>query len=284
MKSSIRNYVLCLGSMGMVGLNLHGMEMERAQYAQRYFYVPSAQELKEYSLDCWQILKAVFRDQKHTAAFTASSPWLTEQIASYVPENEPVRILEVGPGPGPVTSKIIERMGEGAQFEAVEFNKDLFNQLKAKLGDKENDRVHFYNAAIEQWSPEHETEQYYDLIISTIPVTQLPLETMETILEKYKTMLKPGGTLVYITLCGARTLTGLVKTMKSALVQFIDSYLWPLDRERCAALANDCDHVQFLGQWSGNHFEEIETKIVLLNMPPNYIMALRMKDSKEKSD
>ena len=114
MKSSIRNYVLCLGSMGMIGLNLHGMEMEQAQYAQRYFYVPSAQELKEYSLDCWQILKAVFRDQKHTAAFTASSPWLTEQIASYVPENKPVRILEVGPGPGPVTSKIIERMGEGA--------------------------------------------------------------------------------------------------------------------------------------------------------------------------
>src|SRR5207244_3472174 len=108
--------------------------------------------------------------------------WLIHHLTKYIPNDAPITILEAGAGSGSVTKKIIERMHPGSRLDAVEFNKDLYDGLIKQLGDKQNDNIKFYHAALEEWAPVKGDSKRYDLIVSTLPITQLPLDTMQKIL------------------------------------------------------------------------------------------------------
>ncbi len=247
---------------------------------QNSFYIPSINELKTYGLDCWNILTAVLGDQKHIGAFTASSPWLVHHITKYIPQDKPARILEAGSGAGTVTKKIIERMSNDSTLDAVEYHKDLFKVLENNLGAKQNTRIKFYNSAIEAWNPSYH-DKPYDIIISTLPKTQLSLASLEQILAKYMQLLKPGGLFIYITLCGAMTLTLWTKRLRLFTTNLVHRYVTHISQAKRLAIGHDLTNynkiLQLLDNWQQTHFHEIKTEIIPLNITPVYVIALQKK-------
>lgn len=263
-------------------VDLNRMYNERAQQQGQYssVYIPTAKELKLYGSECWDIIKALRKDQKHTAAITASSPWLIHHLTKYIPHNVPIKILEAGSGSGTVTKKIIERMHPQSQLDAVEYNKELYEGLVKQLGDKQSDSIKFYHAALEEWAPVNGESEYYDVIVSTLPITQLPLDTLKKILDEYTRMLKPGGMFVFVTLCGARTLTLFAKETKHFVTCKINQYFADIDAQHASCvqdLNNYKTILQTLRSWQQEFFTPIKTEIVFLNITPVYVMSLQKK-------
>lgn len=111
----------------------------------------------------------------------------------------PKTILEVGPGTGSITAEIIKHLGPADRLVLCEINPDFVAYLRQRLERdpdfrRVRDRVilHAINVADIKGS------QVFDCIVSAVPFTSLPVELTESILARYRDLLKPGGTLTYI--------------------------------------------------------------------------------------
>ena len=246
-------------------------------------YLPSVSEMQSYGSDFLDIFSGMLRDLKHTAAVSPSSPWLVNAIAQYVPLNSTIKILEVGAGPGTVTRKIIERMTPGSSLDVVEYSPELFDALSANLGkerDASNGKINFYRASIEEWFPPYETDGHYDLIISTIPRTQLPFTVVQKILDRYDQMLASGGVLVSVTLAGATAMTSFSKKQSywwAAVGNRLTSgYTATLERSR-GDLVDYQDRIELISKWEQERLRPLGTTLVCLNIPPVYVFGFRKR-------
>lgn len=247
------------------------------------WYVPTKSDVKAYFVDLGHMVKACFRDQAHTAALTPGSPWLVHNIARYVPTDVDVNVLEVGAGPGSVTREIMKRMNENSYLDVVEYDKELFDALCENLGTLKDDadgRVVFYHSAIEDWESPEETEGQYDVIISTIPRTQLPLAVMKEILARYDRMLKPGGIIVSETLGGAHQFTLVRKKVHALWLEGI-SKVMPFYAKKAEeaqrALAEYRALIRYIEQWEREKFTILGDDLTYLNAPPVYVIGLKKK-------
>lgn len=243
-------------------------------------YFPPFKQIRRYVGDFGPIVSALFKDQKHTAAVSPTSPWAQHNITKYLSSSAPLRILEVGAGSGTITGEIIPLLNAMSKLDVVEYSPYLYADLMKNLGNKQSDAIHFYNAGIESWQPDHTVDGYYDIIISTIPITQLPFQTMENILQSYAKMLKPGGILIYVTLCGARTLTLWSKSIRRFMTESINKIVKVDEASRKALETEIADYkkiLQALQDWQSNHFNLIANEVVFLNIPPMYVISLRKK-------
>jgi len=248
------------------------------------WYIPTKQEFQAYGADLTDIFKGLFRDQGHTAALTPSSPWLVNTIADYVPTQTDVTVLEVGAGPGTITRKIIERMTKRSRLDVVEYSPDLFAALKENLGAEQaasRGRINFYQSAIEEWDPPHSTDQRYDLIISTIPRTQLPLLVVYQILASYERMLKSGGILVSVVLGGSHPFTLATKKVRLGLLTGLSNLMpsYNASAERaCRDLAEYRQLIDHISQWEKKVFMPLGADhLVYLNVPPVYVIGLKKR-------
>ena len=148
-----------------------------------------------------------------TGAIAPSGAGLAKALASFLKErgDGPVRVLEVGPGTGPATAKIVPLLKEGDQFDLVELNDNFVAMLNERF-EKEDDWK-----AVRDLSKIHEiplqdfqADQPYDFIISGLPHTIFPADLVESIMTRYYELLKPGGTLSYFEYMGIRPTRGIV--------------------------------------------------------------------------
>lgn len=111
----------------------------------------------------------------------------------------PKRILEVGCGTGPVTEAILDAMSDEDSLIVCDLNESFINYVKKRFEEDPKfaaraDQVEFYMGDVTDIGEENE----YDIIISSIPFTTLSIEILNSVLEHYKKVLKPGGSLTYI--------------------------------------------------------------------------------------
>jgi phosphatidylethanolamine/phosphatidyl-N-methylethanolamine N-methyltransferase len=129
-------------------------------------------------------------------AVLPSSSFLAKEIVSEIKKlslNAPGRrILEIGPGTGVFTDKIIKRMNPQDVLDIVEFDKTFSDELKEKYKHLKN--VHVYHMSILDYT---ENLGKYDHIVSGVPLNSLPADFTPKYFDRIQELSKKGGTLSY---------------------------------------------------------------------------------------
>ncbi len=136
-----------------------------------------------------------------TGSITPSSRFLAQSmtrfLAARVPD-KPVRVLEIGPGTGPVTNRIVELLRPDDRFDLVELNESFVGLLNRRFESDASWQQASSVSTIHQL-PHQEFDHTgpYDFVISGLPLTNFPADLVRSITESYLKLLKPGGVLSY---------------------------------------------------------------------------------------
>ena len=198
-----------------------------------------------------------FRRRFHTTgAVLPSSRFLAAALARYVREgsdsavHEPRRILEVGPGTGSVTDKIVAGLGPADRLDLVEINEQFVALLKRRFDEEPqlqavSDRVRILNHPIEQTAD----GEPYDLIVSGLPLNNFSVADVQQILGVLEGLLKPGGRLSFFEYFFIRTARAVVSRGK--------------ERERLRGIGGTLREMLRRG--------EIRRELIWLNTPPAWV-------------
>lgn len=135
------------------------------------------------------------RHIKHIGAVAPSSPFLAHEMThplrkTIKKSDRPLRILELGPGTGPITSQICDLLRPQDIFDVVELDPVLYKQIKTTYAGP---NINVFGMNVLDFNPEHT----YDFIVSSIPYDQLPQDVSTQIWQKQLDLLKPNAYLTY---------------------------------------------------------------------------------------
>jgi phospholipid N-methyltransferase len=209
---------------------------------------------------------------KEVSAFSASSPWVVQTVLSHVKFGD---TLEIGAGTGTITEPLLEELlkntthSQRIRFHVVELNSRFYETLELKIINLLTDGhypvdididadVSLYNEDFVLWQPANiaadSAYHLYDTIVSTLPITRLPLSVVKEALTKVNRLIKPGGVFIYVSLLGARSLGYLIGYIKAI---FCHPEGWYKYKKKLA----------FIDQWLKENFDQEEV-VVWRNFTP----------------
>ena len=157
-----------------------------------------------------KFVRAAFRDIKNTGSVWPSSPALanamTKGLAARTGKR---RVLEVGPGTGPFTKKLLKDLRAGDHLDVVEMNELFCDTLEKKiLGPfrRSHSKIHveLHQGRIE----DAQLDGNYDLIVCGLPFNNFPPTLVRAIFKDLMDLLIDGGELVYFEYAGVRVIKG----------------------------------------------------------------------------
>src|SRR5437868_1477840 len=117
-------------------------------------------------------IRQTFRDFRSTGAIAPSTRFLGRKMALSIPRPVPdeFRVLEVGPGTGPVTREIVRRMNGSGRLELWEISAHFCDFLRGLTTrepsfQKMNGRITVNEGDVRK----HQETHAYDAIISGLP-------------------------------------------------------------------------------------------------------------------
>jgi phospholipid N-methyltransferase len=209
----------------------------------------------------WRQFRQAYRT---TGAVLPSGRALASALARYVRDGEAAfgngdrlaqrRILEVGPGTGAVTGRILREMRDADRLVLVERNAEFVARLRDRMASDpamngQAGRTTIVHSGVEEL-PE---DQPFHIVISGLPFNNFTADDVERILTKLRRLLAPGGTLSFFEYIAMRP-------MKSAISRHAE-------RERVRGVA------RVLGGLLERH--EFHRDCVLANVPPAWVHHLR---------
>ncbi|HXT57945.1 MAG TPA: methyltransferase domain-containing protein, partial [Pirellulales bacterium] len=220
-----------------------------------------AKEARAGMLDDWRLFfREYLRNFHHTGAVSPSSRFLAAALARHVSENPgngaaPRRVLEVGPGTGAVTRQIVASLGPFDRFDLVEWNSRFVDCLRRRFETEAPwkavaDRVRVIHAPVQDLP----REGAYQAIVSGLPLNNFAVADVEQILEAFRGLLAPGGTLSFFEYIAVRPARALVSGRA--------------DRQRLKGIG------QALEQILARH--EFHRDCVWPNLPPAWVHHVRL--------
>jgi len=155
-----------------------------------------------------RFVREAFRDIRHTGSVWPSSPALAKAMTKgMMALRGERRILEVGPGTGPFTERILKQLRRGDRFDIVEMNPAFCRELERRLlkGFRHQRRdidVVLHQAPIQ----EAELPGEYDLVVCGLPFNNFPPALVRSIFRRMMRLLRDGGELAYFEYAGVRTI------------------------------------------------------------------------------
>jgi phospholipid N-methyltransferase len=128
-------------------------------------------------------------------SMTPSSRFLAAKMLNHIPIKDAKVIVELGPGTGVFTQKILEKIGDNTQLIVIELNEDFFDALKEKLFHPNLHLRHDSADRIQVYLKELGLEKA-DLIISSLPLANFPSELRSKLLLTVKHCLSRNGKFV----------------------------------------------------------------------------------------
>lgn len=211
----------------------------------------------------WNEYREFFREFRNrfetTGAVAPSGRFLAARLAHPISRREgPVRVLEIGPGTGAVTRKIVKHLKPGDRFDLVELNDNFVTMLRRLFAeDAEFQPAAEFSEVHHLPLQEFETQEPYDYVISGLPLNNFPAALVEEIFESYWRLLAPEGTLSY----------------------FEYAYVRPL--RRLVSSAGEKNRLNDLDRILGNQLQQhgIARDWVFVNLPPAWVQHLRREPS-----
>ena len=201
-----------------------------------------------------------FRQQfETTGAVAPSSRFLANAMTGPLKKCESAkRVLEVGPGTGAVTQKIVQLIDLEDRFDLVEINDVFAEGLRRRF---ENDPDYQQCAAVSEVHTcplqEFPDTQPYDVIISGLPHSNFSPELVGELFESYFRLLKPGGTLSFFEYMYVRSIRKRIgKRSERIRMKQLDEAAAPFVKNH-----------QFKRNW------------VFVNIPPAWVLHLRKPES-----
>ena len=110
-------------------------------------------------------------------------------------EPSPLRILEIGPGSGAVTSEILPLLKPGDRFDLVEINENFVELLRRRFDTDPTWKAVSSQAALHNCPlQDFRAVAPYDVVISGLPFNNFPAELVESLVETSWKLVAPGGT------------------------------------------------------------------------------------------
>ena len=165
----------------------------------------------------FDFLSQTFRNFKHTGAVWPSGGNLAREMTSSLRESTgPKRVLEVGPGTGPFTSKILQSIRPGDEFHIVEINPFFCNVLEKRLLKPFRQRhpeltVELHQSPIEL-APLQGT---FDHIICGLPFNNFPPSLVRDIFKRMLGLLSEDGDLTYFEYAAVRAMKAPITSPQS---------------------------------------------------------------------
>ena len=163
--------------------------------------------------ECGLFLKEFLRNFHTTGAILPSGRFLAAALARFVGQQSAGarRILEVGPGTGAVTRRIIAALGPRDQLDLVELNESFVQRLRDRFQtdpafQPAARRTRVLHCPVEELPQDGS----YDLIISGLPLNNFSVAEVERILAALSGLLKPGGTISFFEYIAVRRLRALL--------------------------------------------------------------------------
>jgi phosphatidylethanolamine/phosphatidyl-N-methylethanolamine N-methyltransferase len=144
-------------------------------------------------------LRQFFRRYHTTGAILPSGRRLASALCRYVREGAgPRRILEVGPGTGAVTARLVEVLQPDDHLTLVELNDEFVRHLKGRFAAEPSfqavsSRTELIHCRLEELPG----NGCYDRIISGLPLNNFSSADVEQILAVFGRLLKTGGVLSF---------------------------------------------------------------------------------------
>ncbi|HBO45322.1 MAG TPA: phospholipid methyltransferase [Planctomycetaceae bacterium] len=209
------------------------------------------------SFSDYRLFLREFRRNYHTTgAILPSGRRLSTALARYVggdPRGQ--RVLEVGPGTGAVTRHIAPKLGPNDRLDLVELNPSFAESLRVALANDPvlrtvADRTRVLEMAVEQLPD----DTRYDVIVSGLPLNNFSVDAVGSILDTFRVLLAPNGTLSFFGYIAIRRVKALVSGRDQ--------------RERLRGIGRT------LGDFlDGN---EIRRDWIWLNVPPAWVHHVRL--------
>jgi phosphatidylethanolamine/phosphatidyl-N-methylethanolamine N-methyltransferase len=123
----------------------------------------------------------------------------------------PREILEVGPGTGAVTARLVTKLRPNDRLTLVELNDDFVRHLRQRFETETPfkaiaDRTEIVHAPLESLPGEY----CYDVIISGLPLNNFEVPEVEQILSIFQRLIRPGGTLSFFEYIAIRRVKAVV--------------------------------------------------------------------------
>ena len=154
----------------------------------------------------FRFVREAFRDIRHTGSVWPSSPALAKAMTrGMMAMRGERRILEVGPGTGPFTERILKHLRKGDRFDIVEMNPTFCRDLERRLlkgfrHQRSDIDVVLHQAAIQDADLPGE----YDLVVCGLPFNNFPPTLVRSIFRRMMRLLRDGGELAYFEYAGVR--------------------------------------------------------------------------------
>ena len=127
-------------------------------------------------------IKEFWKDKKMIGSILPSSKFLAAKMLNHIPLENTKLIIELGPGTGIFTEKIIEKIDASTHLIVLELNPELCKDLKAKINLP---NVHIKEASADKIGEimKEFCFEKADIIISSLPLANFSVELRNSILE-----------------------------------------------------------------------------------------------------
>jgi phospholipid N-methyltransferase len=151
-----------------------------------------------------RFLRQGYEDFDRTANFFPSSPFLVDAMVRAAPLASTAAVVELGPGTGAITRKLLEGMRPDAVLCTIECDALMNQELTRHLGDHRLDAVIGDAQDTLAIVTERGLAGQVGVVVSSLGLSLLTDPVRERIVEAAAAVLAPGGLFVQYVYCHAR--------------------------------------------------------------------------------
>jgi phospholipid N-methyltransferase len=202
-------------------------------------------------------LSQTLRQFHDTGAIAPSSRWLGRALAAPLAErtDEPIAILEAGPGTGALTREIVKHLRPDDHLTLCEINPVFVEHLRRRFESDARLHPHRDQVTIVQAPVESlEGEGRFAHIICGLPFNNFDPEQVREIFDVFGRLVRPGGTVNFFEYAAIRGLKRLLVNRA--------------ERERLRGVSS------VLSELIVTH--QRRRKLIIVNLPPAWARCLAM--------